>query len=202
MYISQLDIGHAPFFHPTYQEVDMPLTYENPTAVARPVADWRAIWAGVFTFIAIWAVFGFLGLAIFASAANPSSAQPLMGMSAGLGIWAIVLTIIAMYVAGRETGRLAAVANRHDGLIHGMIMFGLSVGAVVVITALAGGLFGTSTAAATHSANALAITANVSWILFVSLFLGWLAAMGGASTGAAKRGRPEQQPVQEIKRVA
>ena len=180
----------------------MPLTYENQTAVARPLADWRAIWAGVFTFIAIWSVFGFLGLAIFAGAANPNSTQPIMGMSAGMGIWAIVLTIIAMYVAGRETGRLAAITNRHDGMIHGMIMFGLSVGAVVVITALAGGFFGTSTADGTRIGNVLSITANVSWILFVSLFLGWLAAMGGASTGAAKRSRPEQQPVQEIKRVA
>lgn len=180
----------------------MPLTYENPATAARPLADWRAIWAGVFTFIAIWSVFGFLGLAIFASSANPSSAQPVMGMSVGMGIWAIVLTIIAMYVAGRETGRLAAVTNRHDGLIHGIIMFGLSVAAVWVITALAGGLLGTGTAGGTHSPYALTLTVNVSWILFVSLFLGWLAAMGGASTGAGRRARPEQQPVQEIKRVA
>jgi hypothetical protein len=179
----------------------MPLTYENQTVVVRPLADWRAIWAGVFTFIAIWSVFGFLGLAIFASSANPTSAQPIMGMSVGMGIWAIVLTIIAMYVAGRETGRLAAVANRHDGLIHGMIMFGLSVAAVWVITALAG-LFGTGTAGGAHSGYTLTLTANVSWILFVSLFLGWLAAMGGASSGASRRARPEQQSVQEIKRVA
>ncbi len=99
---------------------------EHTTARASRT-DWGAIWAGVFTFVAIWSVFGLLGLAIFASLGNPDVANRLMGMSLGMDIWAIVLTIIARYVAGRETGRLAAVGNRHDGLIHGMIMFGLSV---------------------------------------------------------------------------
>ena len=44
-------------------------------------------------------------------------------MSTGIAIWSIVLTIIAMYVAGRETERLAGITTRHDGIIHGLIMF-------------------------------------------------------------------------------
>lgn len=178
------------------------LTYTE-SAIRPALADWKAIWAGVFTFVAIWSVFGFLGIAIFAGTANPNATEPVLGMSVGMGIWAIILTIIAMYVAGRETGRLAAVSNRHDGLIHGMIMFGLSVVAAMVLTALAAGIFGgANTAGGTHSPYVLSVTADTSWILFVSLFLGWLAAMGGASTGAGNRKRLEQQPVQEIKRVA
>ena len=89
--------------------------------------DWGAIWGGVFCFTAIWAVFGSLGFAIFASSANPSSAAPVLNMSTGIAIWCVVLTAIAMYVAGVETGRLARVATRHDGLVHGLMMFGLSV---------------------------------------------------------------------------
>lgn len=175
------------------------LVYTNENvAVRAPAADWRAIWAGVFTFIAIWSVFGFLGLAIFASSANPAAARPVMGMSLGMGIWAIVLSIIAMYVAGRETGRLAAVTTRHDGLIHGMIMFGLSVVAAIVITAVAGTVFGTTAATGgTHNPYVLTLTADLGWMIFLCLLFGWLAAMGGASTGAGRRSRPQAEPVQE-----
>ena len=126
--------------------------------------DWGAIWAGLFTFTAIWSIFGLLGLAIFAGTEAPAGAVAGagMGLSLGMDIWIVVLTIIAMYVAGRETGHLAAVTNRHDGLLHGFGRWG--------------------------------------WTGFLTLFLGWLAAMGGASTGVVERAQPEA--VAEIRRIA
>lgn len=163
------------------------LTYQNENSVAaRLKTSWGAIWAGVFTFVAIWSVFGVLGLAIFARSATSNAASTATGMSVGMGIWAIVLTIIAMYVAGRETGRLAAVATRHDGLIHGMVMFGLSVVAVLVIALLGSDALTAATNASggTHNPYLLDLVTGMGWITFVALFLGWLAAMGGASTGA------------------
>ena len=114
------------------------IAYNEVASYARGRTDWGAVWGGVFVFIAIWSVFGLLGMAIFASAANPEATRPVSGMGVGIGIWSIVLTIIAMYVAGRETGRLAGVTSRHDGLVHGMIMFGLSVMAILAITVLGG----------------------------------------------------------------
>jgi hypothetical protein len=167
-----------------------------------PVNDWGAIWAGVFSFIAIWSVFGLLGLAVFASTGNPSTTRANSGVSIGMGIWAIVLSIIAMYVAGRETGRLAAVSSRHDGLIHGMIMFGLSIAATVVIAALLRSIGSVATSAAeANIPNLLNMSAGLSWIEFLSLFLGWLAAMGGAASGTQRRSRLET-PVQEIRPAA
>ena len=166
------------------------LAYINENVlIRRSATDWGAIWAGMFTFIAIWSVFGLLGMAIFAGAANPNAAQPVSGMDLGIGIWAVVLTIIAMYVAGRETGRLAGVTSRHDGLIHGMIMFGLSVVAAVLITVI-GGLTlsgGAAVAGGSHSLYILSVFSDLGWIGFFALFLGWLAAMGGAWTGAGLR---------------
>jgi hypothetical protein len=167
------------------------LAYRNEGLVySRARTDWGAIWAGVFCFVAIWSVFGLLGEAIFASASNPASSNPVTGMSVGMSIWRIILTIIAMYVAGRETGRLAGVASRHDGLVHGMIMFGLSVVSTVVILVLAGatlsGGAGITTTSA-HSPYALTIFADLGWAGFVALLLGWLAAMGGASTGVTQK---------------
>ena len=147
--------------------------------------DWDAIWAGVFTFFAIWTVFGLLGVAVFASSANPRAASPIMGMSAGLGVWLVILTLIAMYVAGRETGRLAATDNRTDAAIHGMVMFGLSTVAVFLLIALGGAAVNRNTATATVNSTPYMISVfeDLGWIGFLSLLLGWLGAMGGAVQG-------------------
>lgn len=139
----------------------------------RPGTRWGAIWAGVFTFAAVWTVFETLGVAIF-----PNNG----GGSVALQVWTVVLTIIAMYVAGLETGRLAGIANRHDGVIHGMIMFGLSAVSAIVLSALAAGILTRGTP--THTVY---ISTGTEWGYFCALFFGWLAAMGGASTGVAQR---------------
>ncbi|HZQ23797.1 MAG TPA: hypothetical protein VFA89_13480 [Terriglobales bacterium] len=164
------------------------LSYPSASGL-RARTDWGAIWAGMFTFVAIWSVFGLLGFSIFASAANPNAARPVTGMGWGMGIWAIVLTIIAMYVAGRETGRLAAVTNKHDGAIHGMIMFGLAVVATLLITTIAGAALsgGSGVEGQVHNPYLLDVFTGLGWAGFLSLFLGWLAAMGGASSGVAAR---------------
>lgn len=166
------------------------LAYQGENIATARRTDWGAIWAGVFTFVAIWSVFGVLGFAIFATIADPNAPRPATGM----GIWAVILTIIAMYVAGLETGRLTAVGNRHDRLVQGMVTFGLSVVAALVITALGG--IAISISGGTHNSYVLDVFAGRGWIGFASLFLGWLAAMGGASMGAMDRMRSERPPRQ------
>jgi hypothetical protein len=133
---------------------------------------WGAIWAGLFTFIAIWSVFEFLGVAIFGSARSAA------GSNLGLGIWSIVLTAVAMYIAGRETGRLAGLTGRYDGLVHGMIMFGLSVTAAVILT-MSGRIL---TSGIQAGAGPYVMGVGAGWITFVALFLGWLGALVGASS--------------------
>jgi len=163
------------------------------TTAGRPApVDWRAIWSGAFVFYAIWAVFGALGLAIFASAANPAATSA-RGQDVGMAIWAIILSIIAMYVAGRETGRLASVATRHDGLVHGLIMFGLAIVGAMVLVSIGGAAIveGNSTATAVPRSYALSVLSGLGWAGFLALFLGWLAAMWGASSGVVHK-RPAE----------
>lgn len=158
-------------------------TYGNQGLTAvRTGTNWGAIWAGMFTFAAIWSVFGLLGEAIFASAASANAAHPVTGMSVGMGIWAVILTIIAMYVGGRITGDLAAPINRAEGAIYGVTMFGLSIIAAIVIVVMGGtALSGnTGVAGGAHNPYMLTVFSDVGWIGFFALFLGWLAAMGGA----------------------
>lgn len=167
------------------------LVYNNEEVVMERAhhPNWGAIWAGMFTFLAIWSVFGVLGMAIFKQAASP--AQPVTGLGTGMSIWAIILTIIAMYFAGLVTGKLAEVGNPRDGVIHGITMFGLSVVAVLVILGLGAVAMVSSTPAATaitsHSSYVFNTFASISWMGFIALILSWLAAMGGASTGMKRR---------------
>lgn len=162
----------------------------NDTYVTETVSDlrrtsWGAIWAGTFAFIAIWAVFGMLGEAIFASAANPSAAEPVGGMSIGMGFWGVILTIIAMYVGGRVTGHFSNAVDRGSRLLHGLAMFGLSVISFVIVAILSGAALsgGSGLAGGAHSSYILTVFADLGWIGFFSLFFGWLAAMGGAAHG-------------------
>ncbi len=177
---------------------DIGIRMQDPS-VGYPVAwrtRWGAIWAGVFTFAAVWTVFEALGMAIFWSANTPAAAGA--GTSVGLQVWTVVLTIIAMYVAGLETGRLASVANRHEGLIHGMVMFGLSVVSAVIVSSVANGFFaGPAATRAAYGFGRYGVSlVGTQWATFVGLFLGWLAAMGGASTGSARGTAEVKQPIQ------
>lgn len=159
--------------------------------------DWSAIWGGVFSFIAIWSVFGLLGTAIFASTANVNNTRPLDEMGLGIGIWIIVLTIIAMYVAGRVTTHLAGIENALDGAIQGMIMFGLSVSGALILAAFAEmTVGGTAATANAHNTYVLALFADLGWVGFASLFLGWLAAMGGAM--GVQHSSPSHSAVQQV----
>ena len=185
----------------------MAATTVGSIGMHRTRTDWGAIWAGMFSFIAIWSVFGSLGLAIFASTATPSANHPVTGMAWGMGIWAIVLTIIAMYVGGRVTGELAGLTRRQDGILHGQIMFGLSCVAALILAVLAGNSLTGGTGAGV-TAQSYAVVSGMGWAGFIALLLGWFAALGGAASGVRHRARvlPETHATEEerpgIRRVA
>lgn len=166
------------------------LTYRNDSILYSGPRrlSWGAIWAGVFTFWAIWIVFEILAFAIFGSRANAPGT--VVGRGAGIAIWTIILTVIAMYVAGRETGHAAAVTNRHDGLMHGMIMFGLAVVSVLVLSSLFGAVLSGGTGFQGTSPRGIGIFTGFGWAGFIALLLGWLAAMGGGSQGVDRRNEP------------
>jgi hypothetical protein len=157
----------------------------NVVATSYEGPRWSAVWAGTFAFIAIWSVFGLLGEAIFASAASPNSANTVgSGIGWGMGIWSIILTMIAMYVAGRVTAEFSGVTTRHDAMLAGMTMFGLSVTSTIVLVVLAGSALAGGTGVANAGKGAVIGTlTGLGWAGFVSLFLGWLCAMWGASSG-------------------
>lgn len=140
--------------------------------------DWGAVWAGVFTFFAIWSVFGALCLAIFANSGNVALA---------LSVWGTILTIIAMFVAGRTTGRLTGVTEFRAAIMPGTVMFGLAVISALFVVALSCAAFNQTVGSGVGHGPLLSIFSDFGWALFVGLFLGWLAAMAGASSSAQKQ---------------
>lgn len=83
-------------------------------------------------------------------------------------------------MAGRETGHLAGVANRHDGLIHGMMMFGLSVVGMLVLVSIGGSALsgGTGVNGTAHSPYILTVFADLGWLGFVASVLGLVGGHG------------------------
>lgn len=161
--------------------------------VGRP-SEWGAIWAGVFAAAAIWSVFGLLGASIF-RVSGGGAATPW-----GMGIWSIVLTMIAMYVGGRVTGHLMGLESRRDGVSCGTTMFGLAAVCAAVLIILAGGASGASSAIVSGPYLA-GVISGAGWFGFLALFLGWLCAIGGA-TSARQPAVREATPVRDIRSAA
>ena len=81
-------------------------------------------------------------------------------------------------------------------------MFGLSVIATLIITVLGGATLsgGTGVNGSVHSPYILTVFADLGWAGFIALFLGWLAAMAGASQGAGTS-TPSSRPVSRTEEV-
>ena len=162
-----------------------------PLSATHSGVDWSAIWGGAFIAAAILVVFESLALVIFRGAETAASS-----MGLGMAIWTVILAVIAMFVAGHETGRLADVSTRYDALMHGMMMFGLSVVSAIVLVVLGGVVLAADSARIVGSHGSYVMSVGAEWTTFVTLVLGWLAAMIGASSGARQDVAVNRQTVQ------
>jgi len=167
---------------------------EYPTVSLPRSFSWTGIFAGTFLFLAIETTFGVLGAAIFGSATNPAAANPIgPGVSAGLGIWMVILSIIALYFAGQLAGRLAGANTRNMGMYAGLVTFGMSVFSAILITALTlmGTVGGTTGIAVASPYRLDSIVTTGGYWLFVALVLAMFSAAMGGIQGAERgtRGR-------------
>ncbi|MGH9718254.1 MAG: hypothetical protein ACRD4R_16215 [Candidatus Acidiferrales bacterium] len=181
-------------FNQPVEPLSNPASTSNVNLFSRP--NWGAIWAGMFAFLGIWAVFGTLGVGVFATSANANASQPVLGMNVGIGAWIVVLTVCAFFIAGRITGGLARTQTARDGAVYGLVMFGVAAGASGVLIIIGGtALDILQVQGGVHSAYELGAFSYLGWTAFVGLFLGWIAAMAGASSAhkALPRPRPAVQ---------
>ena len=142
------------------------MAYQDSLTVApRRIFSWPGIFAGTFIFLGIETTFGVLAATIFG------------GLSLGFQIWMVVLSIIALYIAGRaSTGVLARGSGRALGSYQGLVTFGMSIFATVLLIA----------AANLHMSSGLSayVSRGGEYWLFVALVLSMISAIFGGAQGA------------------
>jgi hypothetical protein len=109
--------------------------------------SWGAVFAGTIVAIMVSLVLGILGVAVGAATINPMSEQnPAQGLQTTALIWLCVATLIALFVGGCVSGRLAGVGRRVDAMLHGVVTWGLTtLFTLFLLTSAIGGLLGGAT---------------------------------------------------------
>jgi hypothetical protein len=107
----------------------------------RPPISWGAIFAGVVFVLAIsWLLYllgAALGLTVVGPAEMPEAGEEL-GWSAA--IWILVTSLIAFFLGGLFTARIAGIIDKTEGMLHGLAVWGVST-----LLALLLGVAGVST---------------------------------------------------------
>ncbi len=111
---------------------------------ARPRVAWSAIFAGAFVVIAVELLLGVLGAGVGLGLVSPSGGAPAASsLSIGAGLWWLVSTIIAFVFGSYVAARLAGVATRYDGVLHGLVIWGVAVLVTFyLLTSAVGGAIG------------------------------------------------------------
>jgi hypothetical protein len=88
--------------------------------------SWGAVFAGALLAIVTQLALTLLGAGIGLSSVDPlEERNPMEGIGIGAMIWYGVSTLISLYVGGLVAGRLAGAPRRTDGLLHGLLTWGL-----------------------------------------------------------------------------
>src|SRR5512146_1532136 len=173
---------------------NMPLTSSNR-------ASWSAIFAGTFVFLAISITFLALGIAIFGgSASTPTSGT----MATGISIWQGIVTLFALYFAGRAAGRLCGTGNRNIALYHGLVTFGMCIFAALLTAVLI--LAPAEIANAGNASVSLLTVRHLftegGYALFAALFVGGFLAAAGAASEAQRNVAPPVERPSNLRSVA
>jgi hypothetical protein len=111
--------------------------------------SWGGVFAGLFLVLAIQLLLSLLGFGIGLSMVQPGQGGAPNAGAIGIGaaVWWVVTYLIALVLGGFTAARLAGVARRFDGVLHGLVTwaFALLVTFYLLTTAVGGvigGAFG------------------------------------------------------------
>jgi len=104
---------------------------EDVTSVGTRIS-WGAVLAGAMVALAVYLVLTTLGTAIGFSVGRDMSLKAPAG--GGL-VWAILTTALAMFAGGWTTSQLTAGETKCESMIHGLILWGTIVAAMLWLTA-------------------------------------------------------------------
>ena len=107
--------------------------------------SWGAIFAGVVLAIAVQLVLGILGTGIGLTLVDPveGTTPGAAGFGIGAGLYWLITTIVALGVGGYAAARVAGAHDRFDGLVHGLVVWGVTlILTLYLLTSAVGGIIG------------------------------------------------------------
>ncbi len=120
--------------------IDDPRLGKTPTRIS-----WGAIFAGVVLAVAVQLVLGILGTGIGLTLVDPveGSTPGAAGFGIGAGIYWLITTVLALGAGGYAAARVAGVAERFDALVHGLVVWGVTlILTLYLLTSAVGGIIG------------------------------------------------------------
>jgi hypothetical protein len=107
--------------------------------------SWGAIFAGVVIAVAVQLVLGILGAGIGLTMVDPveGTTPGAAGFGIGAGIYWLVTTVLALGAGGFAAARVAGVHERFDALVHGLVVWGVTlILTLYLLTSAVGGIIG------------------------------------------------------------
>ncbi|MET0269053.1 MAG: hypothetical protein ABW173_01375, partial [Sphingomonas sp.] len=107
--------------------------------------SWGSIFAGVVIAIAVQLVLGILGAGIGLTMVDPveGTTPGAAGFGIGAGIYWLITTIVALGAGGYAAARVAGVHERFDALVHGLVVWGVTlILTLYLLTSAVGGIIG------------------------------------------------------------
>ena len=120
------------------------------TGVAGRRISWGAVFAGVIIVLIVQLLLSLLGVGIGASTIDPTQhggTPEASSFGIGAGLWWVICSLISVFAGSWVAGRLAGMPDRTDGMLHGLVAWGLSMLLVLyllttAVSSLIGGAFG------------------------------------------------------------
>ena len=107
--------------------------------------SWAAIFGGVVLVVASQLLLSLLGAGIGLGTVNTNlgSTPTASSLGIGAGVWWVVSSCIALALGGYVAARLAGIELRFDGMLHGLITWGIAtVLTIYLLTSAVGGIIG------------------------------------------------------------
>jgi len=111
-----------------------PITRETVLDRRQPAIRWSAVLAGAAVAVGLWGVLQVLGIGAGLAALDPDDLTSARGAALGTGAWSIIAPLIAMFVGGYVSAKLANTYDRRIAGAHAAVMWGVTAIAGLVFT--------------------------------------------------------------------